>query len=201
MTATIIANNRATRDAYVPAPTLHEDGTPVKWRMFYEGGRYIADSDSLADLIEVLIPGYTEKEDVLDSMGERFIYARNIQSALRAEVLAGVTADKWEGLTSDQQQTLSFDSEVEINFETEDGGVVLWDTDVPLVLIDVMYQPYGSLVAPLSSEGDYKDVSNILWLRVATEREFLESLTRAGIITFGKPRAVHRTPAALRERE
>ena len=200
MTATIITNERATRDAFVPPPTLHEDGTPVKWRMFYEGGSHIADSDYLDDLIEVLIPGYATLSSAANRDFTRMQYLRDIRGSLRASILAGIPQDEWNALSVGEQSALEWDEEFDPDFLDTGGVPFVWSSDIPLVLLEADYAPFQpNRTPPLSKHGDHEVVDNILWLRSSTEQAFLVTLTHAGVITFGTPRAVNRKPIELRE--
>lgn len=194
----LIGNNRATRDAFVPPPTLHEDNTPYRWRMFYANGAEIADSDELAPLIGVLIPGY-EELDELGKASARLRYAQSVQRSLRANILSNLTPEQLDALTEREHLYLSWEALVDPDFADDEGTPFVWKQEIPLVLIDAHYEPIGVLTPPLSSEGDFPVVSNILWLHTVDELSFLVSLTHAGVITFGAPRAVHQTPAALRD--
>lgn len=200
MSLTLIPNNRATRDSKVPPITLHEDGSPVKWRMFYSENSRIADSDELPELINVLIPGYLEMDEDGRRLA-RMMYVHEQQSVLRVYIYANLNAEQEAELSEVERALLTEAGTANISFDDGDD-VFIWSSPHPLVLIDMFYPPYNpTTVKPLSSEGDYETVSNIIWLRAATELDFLTSLSSAGFISFGKPRAEHRVPASIRRAE
>lgn len=201
MTATLLANNRATRDAMVPPPTLHEDGTPYSFRMFYDGGERIADSDSLDDLVAVLIDGYLDLDDPADRAEARFRFMKRLQYSLRVSVVAGISREAWDEMTSLEHALLNWDNEQDPTFSQDsgDGAPIIWKQEVPLILVDAHYEPIGALTPPLSSYGDHPEVPNVIMLRTTSDLEFLTSLNRTGFIQFGTPRAQYRLPAELRK--
>lgn len=199
MTATIITNNRATRDAFVPPPTINEEGVPTQWRMFYEGGSHIADADALEDLIEVLIPGYATLISAANRTFARTTYMQEVRGNLRARILAGIPTEEWDALSEGEKSALEWDGEFDPDFRDTDGAPFVWKSDIPLVLLEADYAPYEPLkTAPLSKYGDHEVVDNILWLRSSTEQAFLVTLSYSGVIDFGTPRAVNRKPVELR---
>lgn len=199
MTVTILSNERDTRDAFVPPPTLVNGTRPVQWRMFYDNNRQIADSDSLAELINVLIPDYKYLNDDLKRL-KRIEYATQVRNSLRALILSNVPAEEWEALSDVEKYFLEYNDEFDPDFADEEGAPFIWKSDIPLVLLDIYYPPYDEALgtAPLSVHGDVPTPANILWLRPDDELTFLITLTHAGVIAFGEPRAVHRTPQDLR---
>lgn len=200
MVATIIPNNKLTRDAKVPFTTLNENGEPVKWRMFYEGNSLIADADTLEDLIAVFIDGYLEKTED-ERRAARFFYMTEVQQEERIFIAATLTPEDLETMTPLEQSLLEDEATRNIDF-ADDDNIFIWKHKQPLLLIDVYYPPYvPTAVKPLSHEGDYKEVSNIIWLNTQTEEGFLNSLMRLQRITYGHPRSEPRIPAAIRRRE
>lgn len=208
MAITLLANNRATRDAKVPPITINDQGEPVKWRMFYDDNRRVADGDSLAEFVNVLIPGYLEKDNAGERQLARLVYLKSVQDALRVLIYANLTAEEEEALTEEERYLLLDRNASNINFDVsseganDDDGIFIWKQPHPLVLIDLYYPPFNdTTVKPISSEGDYENVSNILWLRAENDYKFLTSLSAAGHIAFGHPRAEYRVPPAIRRRE
>lgn len=199
MTATLLSNNRATRDAFVPPPTLNDDGTPVKWRMFYNDNQYIADANNLADLVEVLIENYGLLAEIEDRQELRRSYLKGIQHSTRALVLSSLSADDFASLSTEERYALTNEEPIGPDFSMDDEGTpFIWSRPEPLILITEEYAPHTELTPPLSEEGAQQDVSNIVWLNSESEMAFLTSLNRLGVITFGQPRAVNRTPKDIR---
>lgn len=200
MTATIMPNNRLTRDSKVPFTTLNDNGEPVKWRMFYDNNSLIADSDHLSDLVAVFIDGYEDKTED-EKRAARFFYMNEVQKEERIFVAATLTAEDLEAMTPLEVSLLEDETTRNISFE-EDESMFVWKHKQPLILIDAYYPPYvPNAVKPLSHEGDYREVSNIIWLYTQNEQDFLSSLMRLGRITYGHPRSEPRVPASIRRAE
>ena len=207
MAAVITANNPAARDNVAPPPSLKEDGSNYQWRMFYDNGERIADADSTAELLEVLIPGYEELSDKA-KFWSRVTLGRSVQNAARAVILANATQEELDTLQPWERALLEWDKE-EDPYGWYDGTIEpkgiplfgtleedaipetpdLWSAEFPLVLLDASYAPTTVVPSPLSSYGDRKFVKNIIWIDVLGEQEFLDSLSRIGFIVFGKPAA------------
>ena len=59
----------------------------------------------------------------------------------------------------------------------------VWEADVPLVLVDVYYEPYGPLRRPVGrGRGRGERGSNIIWLSPVDEASLLQFLADAGVI-------------------
>lgn len=201
MNIVLTGNNRATRDAYVPPPSLKEDGSNYRWRMFFDGNSAIADTDDLAELVNLLFPGYTELEDEDERLTARMRIAHGVQRQLRVSILANITQEEEEALTDEERRLLYWSETIDPTApEGAEGELWMWNSDIPLVLLDYWYRPFSSYLPPLSKHGDFADPPNIIWLRVGNDRALLESLTRVGFVTFGRPRAVNHVPKRLRDR-
>lgn len=206
MSAVITANNRASRDTRAPAPATHEDGSNYRWRMFYDGGRTIADADSMSELIECLLPDYAFLQSKDERLGARIALAKSVQVQVRASILANLSAEDMENMQEWEKEVLHWNAdgtldpfgwgdgsgELGLKKEGDDWTPDVWSSDVPLVLISSGYGEDTGIPAPISSHGDYVEVPNILWIRPESENSFLESLNRLGVIVFGEPDATPR---------
>lgn len=209
MAAVITANLPMARDNVAPSPATREDGSNYRWRMFFDGGARIADADYPAELLDILIPGYeyiTTEEVRLEA---RIALAKNVQQLARAVIVGGISPEDAEKLTDWEWNVLNYgddenpdpfgwgEGDGEIGVEKEDV-VDIWSSDVPLVLIETSYRPFTEIQAPLSNDGDFYDyVRNLIWLRPIEEVDFLKSLSRIGVITFGTPTSTPKeTPKA-----
>lgn len=204
MAAVITPNNRASRDTRAPAPATHEDGSNYNWRMFYDSGRTIADADSMAELIELLLPAYGYMQTNEERLGARIAIAQGVQIQTRAGILADLTEEQEAGLADWEKAVLSWsgdgtldpygwgDGSGELGVKKEGADWVpdVWSSDIPLVLLSTSYDGDTGIQRPLSSHGDYREVPNLIWLRPESERSLLESLNRVGFIVFGEPEAV-----------
>lgn len=191
-------NNTAGRDNRPPAPALKETGENYEFRMFYDQDARIIDADYPAECLAQLIPGYLDLPEDLQFTARKDL-ARTVQLMARATLLAAVdpdTIEEWEWAV------LTYENSADDNTDpygwgngdnaigTEDLEVAdVWSSKTPLVLIETNYVPYTNIRRPLSSEGDYKFVSNIIWLSPKSEIEFLQSLSRIGFVAFGSPRS------------
>lgn len=201
MVAILTANNRAGRDNRPPAPVLREDGSNYNWRMFFDNGRTVADADDPADFIELLSPNYTVLNEE-ERKTARLRLAREVQMLGRAAIISNLSKEVAGELKDWEWEVLNFgDSE---NFDPYGWGdgtgtlgvhdknsdmIDMWSSSVPLVLVTTSYAPYTDIPTPVSSEGDYQEVKNIIWLRPETDVSLLQSISRTGFITFGVPRA------------
>ena len=79
--------------------------------------------------------------------------------------------------------------------EKQENSIDVWSSTIPLVLVTTSYAPFTDIPKPLSTEGDFKYVKNIIWIRPETEKEFLRSLSHTGYIKFGSPQAAPRANA------
>lgn len=199
MTAVIRGNNRQTRDATVPPLTLKDDGTTYKYRMFYDDNRKIAEADTVAELIEVLIPDYLTEDRESAKLYHRVTYAKQVQSSTRAVVLSQVDRETWDGLDDTEKALLQWSGDEDPDADFGEDNLGIWSSSVPLVLLDINYKPYSDKVPPLSSEGDHPEVSNIIWIRSVDEEAFLETLHKLGIIYFGLAHGLRRIPAKARK--
>jgi hypothetical protein len=198
MTAILLGNNRATRDASVPAPSLKDNGDTYNWRMFFDGQGQIADTDEILDLMDLLIDGYSSMN------ADRRFYARlqymqTVQYRKRVEILANLTPEQFDGLNTEERALLERNEPFDPPGTWGEDELGMWESEVPLVLIDVFYAPYTPEPRPMSSHGDYENVPNIIWLRIANDMQFLETLNQLEEISFGRPRAQMHVPVALRD--
>lgn len=219
MVAVITANNPRGRDNVAPPPAVKPNGEGYQWRMFFDGDRSVADADTLAELLDILIPGYSQAPEG-DRLYERIAFAKRIQLAARVEVLARLSPEEADSLKDWEAALLSWEkqgdpwgwgdgsgeikeSEAFFQFDEDEEDQIpeepdMWSRDFPLVLLDVHYAPYSEIPPPLSSYGDYHHVPNIVWIEAMGEEEFLNSLTRIGYVTFGTPAATtHIAPDAI----
>lgn len=171
MSAVVVSNTTEEDDVPVDVP-VKDDGSPYRFEMLFNGLVDRAYADTAEDLLACMIPRYTTMNP-----GERL--AARLQHATRTQVT--VQADiNWNhrnlvGCTPEEQVVLS-------SSRATPPEVREWSSEVPIVLIDVYYQPIGTLPHPISAVADVKDPPNIFWLRVEDEYEYLVSLGTVGFI-------------------
>lgn len=185
MTSVVIRNSREGEEA--PVSPVHEDGTRYPYAMHFDGRKFIGYADTPTDLLALLIEGY-EGLDAQDAQVARIRLAIAAQVAVQAQINAeAMAAGSWERLTESEQAILNGPRFEQPHGwgDPEDMGDV-WEADVPLVLVETGYAPYGEVDKPISGIADVLDPPNIYWLRPVYEWEFLESLARTGFISLAE---------------
>lgn len=196
MPAVITPNSRkGEKSSEVP---YKDDGEFFDFIMYFDGNSKIAYSDSPAELLELLIPGYSDmsEEQRLDARLSRAI---NLQAVTQAQIVLSLSQDdkdqlkEWElkalrGEYNDQDSYAirgfwkeNLPEETNPEDVSEGDQLDVWESQIPLVLIDAAYKPWSDIEPPLGNpEG-----SNIVWLKPVDEIDFLLSLTSINYITFG----------------
>jgi hypothetical protein len=173
VTAVVIRNTREGEQP--PTPPTKDDGSLFLYAMHFDGNKFVAFSDSQADLIEALIPGYLPAEDADEPVDpqaqlvERIKFAINCQVVVQAYLVADTPDDVWDALTEDQQNVLVGD-------RVSQPDIDKWEAEVPLVLVDTAYAPHSDRPRPESA------ADTIIWVSPLTEESFLMSLAELGVI-------------------
>lgn len=142
------------------------DGSYFRFEMICDSGWSRVYDDSVKGLINHLIPGY-ETLDETQRLAARIRHAVDVQVLLQSQVNA-INADAARSVS---ENTTLFAPRHEQPFIRE------WSSEVPLVLVDAFYAPFGDAPRPISSSLDVLFSSNIWWLRPAeSEMEYLRSL-------------------------
>lgn len=167
-----------------PAPSVKEDGSFYNWRMFYLENSKIADSDSIEELIDILVPGY---KSIL-SESERLLVRTNFLSdmaySLRLLIYSNLSEEELENLEDWEEEKLE-PTRLSPTFNWSESAPV-WKSEIPLILLASDYGENDNY-PPLSIEGDFQNSRNLVYLDPTEEITFLESLSRVGFITFGAP--------------
>jgi hypothetical protein len=174
----VIANTQGTTP---PAPALKDNGELYKFRCHFDGMSQIAFADTYEELLNLLIPGYSELTD-LEKDVIRLRYLKNVQLSLKAQIAANATEDS---VTAEEYQILTAD------VPSGDGpdNALIWSSSTPLVLIAQDYIPYTEVAIPLSHLGDTDSSQNVIVLDAVDEQAFLASLHLVGEIFLAEPRA------------
>lgn len=189
MTANVIPNRIRLRDSVAPAMSIKDSGEPYSYRMFFDNNSRIADADSLDDLVDVILPGYLMASEE-DQSKMRLDYAIGREIDFRTHVLSRMSPGEFSDLLDWEREYLLSTYATTLTWEDEnDTFPRVWSSDVPLVLINAFYAPYGEVTRPLSKYGDFDLTPNTLWFNVESDISFLDSLMRMGIITYGTPTA------------
>lgn len=182
MSTQVIRNSRAAEPA--PVSPVHEDGTRYPYAMHFDGDKFIGYADTPTELLGILIEGYEELESQ-DAQVARIRLAISAQVAAQAQINADAMATgAWESLSESEQALLNgprFEQPHGWGDPNEMGDV--WDSKIPLVLVETGYAPYGEVDKPISGIADVLNPPNIFWLRPVDEWEFLQSLHHTGFIS------------------
>lgn len=171
MSAIVVSNTTEDDDAPADVP-VKADGTPFRFEMLFNGLVDRAYADDVQDLLGCMIPRYQTMTE-----GERL--AARLQHATRTQVT--VQADiNWThrnlvDCTPEEQVILS-------SSRATPPEIREWSCEVPIVLVDVFYEPVGRLPQPTSTFADVKNPPNIFWLRVEDEHDYLMSLGNVGFV-------------------
>lgn len=150
-------------------------GEPFHYCMLYNSATLVAWADSATELCDLLIEGYLEipEEDLEEQAAQRALYAVGAQVRLQAAILAAADPAR---ATEAERAVLSGSRDVPPEVE-------VWESPIPLVLVDAFYAPFTDRRRPLSRpRGDGAPGSNLIWLEFADELSFLMSLSAAGEI-------------------
>jgi hypothetical protein len=172
MSYEIVKNIYQSTDDSLLAP-VKEDGKGYRYAMYYNGFADAAFADSHDELLGVLLPGYSSKDDATQ-MDARIILAQNVASQIQAEILAEVSDDE---LSNDEFAILTAPRGL------RQPTIRIWSSDVPFVAVETSYAPYTTVPKPASalSDGEY-DAPNLWWIRPVDEEDFLISLHEVGHI-------------------
>ena len=170
MASVVVANAPEGADQAVPR---RADGSLYRFEMIFGGFAARVYADSITELCEHLIAGYAELDEDVAQAAARIQCAVRAQVHLQADIAAHYGT---EGCTRAERELL-------LGSRHEPPTVGEWQPEVPLVLVDVYYEPLGPLPQPTGRpRGGGAEGSNLIWLRPGDEAELLESLAEAGLI-------------------
>jgi hypothetical protein len=172
VTAMIVSNTFEDL-APVPAPT-REDGTPFRYEMLFNGFADRAYADHAEDLLTCLIPRYTTMTPA-ERLAARLAHAVRVQTTVQADI--NYEHNNLVGCTPEEIAVLTNSRSVPPNVGT-------WSCAVPLVLVDVFYQPAGDLPSIVSGIADVTNPPNVYWLRPGDEDTYIESLAYVGFVAL-----------------
>lgn len=146
------------------------DGTLRAYELIHAGGTRRAYADDLADLIEVLLPGY-------EDWTEQQRWEARLHLSIRAQVVVQAeenATDAFRTLPADVQAVLQ-------DARHEPPTVVSWPHPVPLVLVTSFYAPAGQVPRPVREQGM---APNVIWIDPSDETSLLTTLHDAGFLTL-----------------
>lgn len=170
--AAVLLRNNLEGDGPV-TPPLHEDGIGFQYCMYLPGNNDVAFADSYPELLDLLIPKYSEMNEE-DQMFHRIKLAQSAATRVQAEVLMAheqseVSPEEWEVLVSPRAIT--------------QPRADWWKCHIPLVVVETGYEPFTDVPRPASALSDGNAISpNLWWIRPVEEEDFLISLHEVGYI-------------------
>lgn len=152
-------------------------GLPYQYRWVdHDHGGDLVYAETADDLLDEWIPGYRDAEPSGRAL-LRAEHAVRIRDALVAHLLVDAET-RGINLTPEQEAILLTDLD-------QMPDIPIWDSPVPLVLLEGMYRPYTDRLPPLSGiDGDVRDPTSIIWLRNAHPDGYVQSLAEGGIINL-----------------
>lgn len=164
--AVLVRNVSAGEDLELLNVPTRPDGSYYRYEMVCDGGWTRLYDDSVTGLMNHLIPGYTDLDDHAQ-LAARVRHAVDMQVTLQARLNVFFAASP---RTREEQAILYGARHVQ-------PTILEWGCTVPLVLIDVFYEPYASLYRPASTLADVAFPQNLWWLNPAEgDLEYLRSL-------------------------
>jgi hypothetical protein len=155
--------------ASIEAPTK-ADGTLFAYELIHAGGTRRAYADDLADLTNVLLPGY-------ENWTEKQRWEARLHLAIRAQVVVQAeenATDAFRTLPAAAQAVL-------MDARHEPPTVASWSHPVPLVLVASFYAPAGQVPRPVREQGM---APNVIWIDPSDEVSLLTTLHDAGFISL-----------------
>lgn len=174
MTAIVIRNSFG--DADLPEQPVDENGAPFDFELIFGAGKYRAYSNDPHDFISVLIPRYDSiaEDDHQLRLTERILFAARAQTILQADLLNAATAEEIEAIDPGEWEVLH-------SPRATPPRVAAWTAPVPLVLLDIHYQPIGDFARPEEIVYD-NGMPSVLWLSPADEWSLLVSMHECGMV-------------------
>lgn len=172
----IVLPNASNMDSGPLQVPLKNKTEPYKFEMLFNGLADRGYADDPVELLEMLIPGYS-KGSVGEKMAMRLHHAVRVQTVQQANINYFYNVSD---VCDPEEQVVLFGS------RSVPVDVPTWNSEVPLILVDVFYEPHGRIKPPVSGIADVQDPPNMLWLRTADEYEYLVSLHRCDYIVLSE---------------
>jgi len=172
----VVSNPRGDQPLAIPS---HDDDTPYRFEMVFDGASKRAYADTWTELVEALIGGYADAASSEKADEMRLLYAVRIQVELQAEIVAAAVGYK---LTDREAEILLGDRHTQ-------PRVGMWRSEVPLVLVTSYYQPDGEVDRPIGRPPGGDADSNLIWLDPTDEQTLIASIDAAGIASIAESNA------------
>lgn len=155
---------------------LKDDKSPYRFEMLFNGYVDRAYADTAGELLGFLIRNYARMTDT-EKRSARLHHAVRMQTKRQADL--NYSHDNLRGCTPEEQVVLS-------SSRATPPDIREWSCEVPIILVDVFYEPVGKLPRPISTFADVENPPNILWVRPEDEYEYLISLANIGAIDLNE---------------
>jgi len=172
----IVSNPRGDQPLAIPS---HDDDTPYRFEMIFDGDSRRAYADTWTELVEALIGGYADADSSEKADEMRLLYAVRTQVELQAAICAGVVGYK---LTDRETEVLLGDRHSQ-------PRVGMWRSQVPLVLVTSYYQPDGEIDRPIGRPPNGEADSNLIWLDPTDEQTLIASIDAIGVVSVAESHA------------
>ena len=152
---------------------LNDRGEPYLYCMLTPDNETLVYSDSVEELLEMLIPEYTQLDEK--------------EQIVKRIMLANITAAYVQGvfLGEAEEENLLTQYQWEILLAPKTGpnapSPIFWEAPVPLIVLDTTYEPYTSIPRPCGREDGIK-TNSLIWLCPSDPEKFLVSLSEIGHI-------------------
>jgi hypothetical protein len=177
----LVQNITAEQGLEAVAVPTRPDGSYYRFEMICDSGWSRVYDDEARGLIAHLIPGYATLADEAARLVARTAHAEEIRAHLQAAVNTA-----YQDIPCTPAQTHALNAGT-----AELLGVQVWDSEVPLVLVDAFYFPHSRTPRPdgITEAGNPAHTVNIWWVTPAEgELGYLRSLHEIGLITLSVSR-------------
>jgi len=166
--ATFITRNLSEADGPI-VPPLKDDGSMWSWCMYYNGMWDVAYSDTMTELVAVLIHGYEDMSPE-DQDVARIKYAIHAATVAQGSIIGSIE-DATDALTPEQL------TQAQHPKHTAPQGMSVWQSRVPFIALTTNYEPYSDARFP---ETDPDGL--VVELDPTEEYSFLHGLSHIGFI-------------------
>jgi|AACY02.3.fsa_nt_gi hypothetical protein len=157
----------------ITVPNNSRGGRRFHYLCYLPGGTDIVFTDTVTNIIDFLIAGYSDLPNEEEAAVARITLADSIARILQSQVLldvdrASFTDEEWATLNAPRVGSAAAQAD-------------WWRSNTPLYVVETTYEPYTDIPRPAAAGADTQE-STIRWIRPADEEDFLLSLHEVGFI-------------------
>lgn len=164
----LILKNNPSEEGIIETP-LNQYGNQYSFCMFFNNETEVAFADSYFELLEALIPMYSQQDENTQEY-LRIKLAQQAAAEIQAEILYTVDL---ETLALKEQKILTHPKHL------PQLPIEWWTSEIPIVVVETAYQPYTDVIKPASS---HEPEDNIWRINPLEEEQFLFNLHEIGYI-------------------